>query len=86
MAKSVASTERRRHDDSKSMTLNDLLIKVGGWFLSGDWLDYLQNYSLFSVFANTHSWCRICSERRLLVIVHLPMMECNKFWKAHERW
>ncbi|KAK4927462.1 hypothetical protein LTR66_016285 [Elasticomyces elasticus] len=27
MAKSVASTERRRHDDSKSMTLNDLLIK-----------------------------------------------------------
>ncbi|CAG8270738.1 unnamed protein product [Penicillium salamii] len=27
MAKSVASTERRRHDDSKSMTFNDLLIK-----------------------------------------------------------
>lgn len=28
MAKSVASTERRNQDDSKSMTFNDLLIKV----------------------------------------------------------
>lgn len=28
LSKSVASTERRRQEDNKSMTLNDMLIKV----------------------------------------------------------
>ena len=86
MAKSVASTERRRHDDSKSMTLNDLLIKVGKKLASGDWFNFLQDYSLSNVFVNTRSCCRIYSERPLLVTVRLPMMKSNNFWKAQEGW
>lgn len=43
LSKSVASIESRKHEDNKSMTMSDLMIKVS--FLFSHWmLRYINNY------------------------------------------